>query len=59
MEALSMNFILLLMAVLVVACLAGIGGAVAYGSSLGVILFIIGACVFMGLGFVIRRKWSS
>lgn len=54
-----MNFILLLMAVLVVACLAGIGGAVAYGSSLGVILFIIGACVFMGLGFVIRRKWSS
>lgn len=54
-----MNFILLIMAVLVVACLAGIGGAVAYGSSIGVILCIVGACVFMGLGFVIRRKSAS
>lgn len=53
-----MNIILLLLAILVVACLTGIGGAVAYGSSIGVILCIIGACLFMGLGFVIRRKGS-
>ncbi|TCP30514.1 hypothetical protein EV207_10543 [Scopulibacillus darangshiensis] len=54
-----MNIILLFMAVLVIACLVAIGGAVAYGSAIGVILAIIGACVFMGLGFVIRSKMSS
>ncbi|MBM7645674.1 hypothetical protein JOD45_001893 [Scopulibacillus daqui] len=54
-----MNIILFLFAVLVVASLIGIGCGIAYGSVLGVILGIIGACLFMGLGFMIKGKMNK
>ncbi|MFC7392408.1 DUF5325 family protein [Scopulibacillus cellulosilyticus] len=54
-----MNIILFIFAVLVIASLVGIGYGIAAGSVLGIILGIIGACLFMGLGFMVKGKMSS
>lgn len=49
----------LILAVLTFACVILIGGAIALQSITGIILAVIGACFFMGIGFGLKRKFNA
>ncbi|WP_155995039.1 DUF5325 family protein [Tuberibacillus calidus] len=51
-----MNAVYFLLAFLTVASLVSIGFCVAAGTTLGIILSVLGVFIFMGLGFYIKRK---
>jgi hypothetical protein len=53
------KFIFLLLAILTTFCIMLIGVAIGEGSGLGILLSIIGVCVFIGIGFKLKRSLSS
>lgn len=53
------NFISFILAMLTFLCLFSIGGAIAEHSTTGAVLAIVGAIVFMGTGFTLKRKFKA
>lgn len=51
-----MRFLFLLLAFLVIVALIGVGGGIAYGSSLIALISVFAVIIFMWLGFFIKSK---
>lgn len=53
------KFIFLILALLTTFCIMFIGIAIGEGSAIGIILSIVGSCVFIGIGFKLKRVFAK